>query len=96
MDRYWMRRALALARKGLGTTSPNPLVGAIVVDNNRKQVGQGYHRRAGEKHAEVWPSKRRAPSRKAARSTSHSNPALTKAEPLPAWIASSKAGSPVW
>ncbi len=47
----YMRRALALARKGLGQTSPNPMVGAVVVQTGRI-VGEGYHRRAGEEHAE--------------------------------------------
>ncbi len=47
-----MRRAMALARKGLGQTSPNPMVGAVVVKSGRI-VGLGYHRRAGEEHAEV-------------------------------------------
>jgi diaminohydroxyphosphoribosylaminopyrimidine deaminase/5-amino-6-(5-phosphoribosylamino)uracil reductase len=47
-----MRRALALARRGLGRTSPNPIVGSVIV-RNQTIVGQGWHRRAGEAHAEV-------------------------------------------
>jgi len=47
-----MRLALRLARKGAGTTSPNPMVGAVVVRGGRV-VGTGYHRKAGEPHAEV-------------------------------------------
>ena len=47
-----MRAALALARRGEGTTSPNPMVGAVVVRRGRI-VGQVYHHRAGEPHAEV-------------------------------------------
>ena len=48
----FMRRALSLARKGLGRTAPNPAVGAVVVRRGRV-VGEGYHRAAGEPHAEV-------------------------------------------
>ncbi len=51
-DIGYMRRALALARKGLGTVAPNPAVGAVVV-KNRQIIGRGYHRKAGEDHAEV-------------------------------------------
>jgi diaminohydroxyphosphoribosylaminopyrimidine deaminase/5-amino-6-(5-phosphoribosylamino)uracil reductase len=47
-----MRLALRLARKAAGKTSPNPLVGAVVVRGGRI-VGTGYHHRAGEPHAEV-------------------------------------------
>ncbi|MBW1999232.1 MAG: bifunctional diaminohydroxyphosphoribosylaminopyrimidine deaminase/5-amino-6-(5-phosphoribosylamino)uracil reductase RibD [Deltaproteobacteria bacterium] len=51
-DERFMREALRLARKGLGRTSPNPAVGAVVVRRG-KVISRGYHRRAGEKHAEV-------------------------------------------
>ncbi len=51
-DIEFMRMALALAKRGLGRTSPNPLVGAVIVKDN-KVVGKGFHRRAGEDHAEV-------------------------------------------
>jgi diaminohydroxyphosphoribosylaminopyrimidine deaminase / 5-amino-6-(5-phosphoribosylamino)uracil reductase len=47
-----MRRALRLARRGTGTTSPNPMVGAVLVKRG-KIIGQGWHRRAGEPHAEI-------------------------------------------
>ena len=47
-----MRQALRLARKGLGKTSPNPMVGAIIVKDNRI-IGKGYHHHFGGKHAEV-------------------------------------------
>jgi diaminohydroxyphosphoribosylaminopyrimidine deaminase/5-amino-6-(5-phosphoribosylamino)uracil reductase len=46
-----MSEALALARRGVGLTSPNPAVGAIVVKNGRV-VGRGWHRKAGAPHAE--------------------------------------------
>jgi diaminohydroxyphosphoribosylaminopyrimidine deaminase/5-amino-6-(5-phosphoribosylamino)uracil reductase len=48
-----MRRALQLAALGLGRTSPNPVVGAVVLDAAGRLVGEGYHARAGEPHAEV-------------------------------------------
>lgn len=51
-DEQFMRRALLLAQKGRGRTSPNPMVGAVVVRNGRI-VGEGYHARAGGPHAEV-------------------------------------------
>ena len=47
-----MRRALALAERGRGLTSPNPMVGAVVVREGRI-VGEGYHEAAGRPHAEV-------------------------------------------
>jgi diaminohydroxyphosphoribosylaminopyrimidine deaminase/5-amino-6-(5-phosphoribosylamino)uracil reductase len=48
----FMRRALELARKGWGQTAPNPMVGAVVVRDG-KIVGEGYHAKFGEPHAEV-------------------------------------------
>lgn len=51
-DRGYMSRALQLAAKGLYTTHPNPRVGCVLVKNGRI-VGEGYHLRAGEAHAEV-------------------------------------------
>ncbi|PYR27798.1 MAG: bifunctional diaminohydroxyphosphoribosylaminopyrimidine deaminase/5-amino-6-(5-phosphoribosylamino)uracil reductase, partial [Acidobacteria bacterium] len=53
-DKHYMDRALLLAARGLGRTSPNPLVGAVVVSPDEIVVGQGFHRRAGEAHAEVY------------------------------------------
>ena len=52
MDIKFMREALRQARKGLGRTSPNPAVGAVVVMEGRI-IAKGYHRRAGCPHAEV-------------------------------------------
>lgn len=51
-DEAWMRRALALASRGLYTTTPNPRVGCVIVKDG-KLVGEGWHARAGEAHAEV-------------------------------------------
>lgn len=51
-DEQYMRMALALARKGIGTTSPNPMVGAVLVKGDTI-VGKGYHKRAGSAHAEI-------------------------------------------
>ena len=52
MDRIHMARAVQLARLGLYTTGPNPRVGCVLVANG-EVVGEGWHRRAGEPHAEV-------------------------------------------
>ncbi len=48
-----MARALALAERGRGRTSPNPMVGAVVVDAEGVIVGRGAHERAGGPHAEI-------------------------------------------
>ncbi|HEY8315069.1 MAG TPA: bifunctional diaminohydroxyphosphoribosylaminopyrimidine deaminase/5-amino-6-(5-phosphoribosylamino)uracil reductase RibD [Candidatus Baltobacteraceae bacterium] len=53
LDRLYMQRACELAARALGNTSPNPTVGAIVVAQHGQTVGEGYHHRAGEPHAEV-------------------------------------------
>jgi len=49
----YMEHALFLAARGRGRTSPNPVVGAVVVSADGIVVGQGFHKRAGEPHAEV-------------------------------------------
>src|SRR6266550_1677734 len=51
-DFDWMRRALELAERGRGYVEPNPLVGAVIVRDGR-MVGEGWHQRYGEAHAEV-------------------------------------------
>ncbi len=51
-DEKYMRRALRLARRGLGKTSPNPMVGAVIVRDGRV-IAQGYHHHFGGDHAEV-------------------------------------------
>ena len=51
-DRRHLRRALALARRALGDTRPNPMVGAVLVRGGRV-LGEGWHHRAGQPHAEI-------------------------------------------
>ena len=54
MDMKYMRRALQLARLGEFGASPNPMVGAVIVDDATGRIaGEGFHRRCGEGHAEV-------------------------------------------
>jgi diaminohydroxyphosphoribosylaminopyrimidine deaminase/5-amino-6-(5-phosphoribosylamino)uracil reductase len=52
-DAVFMARALALAERGRGRTSPNPMVGAVVVDDEGVVIGQGSHEFAGGPHAEI-------------------------------------------
>ncbi|MEZ5729972.1 MAG: bifunctional diaminohydroxyphosphoribosylaminopyrimidine deaminase/5-amino-6-(5-phosphoribosylamino)uracil reductase RibD [Burkholderiaceae bacterium] len=52
LDHRWMARALELAEFGLYTSTPNPRVGCVIV-KDQEVVGEGWHRRAGEAHAEV-------------------------------------------
>jgi diaminohydroxyphosphoribosylaminopyrimidine deaminase/5-amino-6-(5-phosphoribosylamino)uracil reductase len=51
-DARFMARALALARRGMYTTDPNPRVGCVIVKDGRI-IGEGWHERAGEPHAEI-------------------------------------------
>ena len=53
LDAHYMARAIELARKGLYTTHPNPRVGCVIVRDGQV-VGEGWHVRAGEPHAEVY------------------------------------------
>lgn len=50
-DEFYMRRAIELAKKGRGWTNPNPMVGAVIVKNG-SIIGEGYHEKCGELHAE--------------------------------------------
>ncbi len=52
-DELYMRQALALASLAEGNTSPNPMVGAVIVSAEGDVVGEGYHHKAGEPHAEI-------------------------------------------
>lgn len=52
-DGFYMRRCVELARKAIGCTSPNPMVGCVIVKDG-KVVGEGFHPKAGQPHAEVF------------------------------------------
>jgi diaminohydroxyphosphoribosylaminopyrimidine deaminase/5-amino-6-(5-phosphoribosylamino)uracil reductase len=52
-DAYWMSMALKLARNGRFSTTPNPNVGCVIIDARGNLIGQGYHQKAGQGHAEV-------------------------------------------
>lgn len=51
-DEFYVKQTLKLAKKGLGWTNPNPMVGAVLVKNNRI-IGTGFHHQAGKAHAEI-------------------------------------------
>lgn len=52
VNKKYMTRAIVLAKRGWGRTSPNPMVGAVIVKNNQI-IGEGYHKCAGQAHAEI-------------------------------------------
>ncbi len=52
-DAKWMKRAIFLASLGKGRTSPNPMVGAVILDKNGKLISEGFHYKAGMPHAEA-------------------------------------------
>jgi len=52
LDRMYMQRCLEIALNGIGNVAPNPMVGAVIVHNN-KIIGEGFHAHYGEAHAEV-------------------------------------------
>jgi diaminohydroxyphosphoribosylaminopyrimidine deaminase/5-amino-6-(5-phosphoribosylamino)uracil reductase len=52
-DRLWMQRALELARRGIGLTTPNPAVGCVIVDRNGQLAGEGWHEYDQLDHAEI-------------------------------------------
>jgi len=52
-DQSMMHAALDLARRGSGYVSPNPMVGAVIVDKDRRIIGEGWHKRYGTPHAEI-------------------------------------------
>ncbi|WP_151748529.1 bifunctional diaminohydroxyphosphoribosylaminopyrimidine deaminase/5-amino-6-(5-phosphoribosylamino)uracil reductase RibD [Acinetobacter lactucae] len=52
-DQYWMQQAIELAKRGLYSTKPNPNVGCVIVKDDRL-IGEGFHPKAGQPHAEVF------------------------------------------
>lgn len=52
MYEEYMKKCFELAKQGLGKTSPNPMVGCVVLDKNGKEISTGYHAKYGENHAE--------------------------------------------
>lgn len=66
LDRYWMQRALELARRGIGLCSPNPVVGCVILDRAGQVAGEGWHEYDLLDHAEVVAlneAKQHAPNR---------------------------------
>ncbi len=55
-DTKWMKRAISLASLGKGSTSPNPLVGAVILDKNGNLISEGFHYKTGMPHAEAMAS----------------------------------------
>ena len=53
IHKKWMIRAIRLASLGRGFTSPNPLVGAIILDKKGKLISEGFHQKSGMPHAEA-------------------------------------------
>ena len=53
IHKKWMKRAIRLASLGRGHTSPNPLVGAVILDKEGKLISEGFHQKAGMPHAEA-------------------------------------------
>lgn len=51
-DEKWMKLALEIAKRGAGHVSPNPMVGCVIISGDGKKIGQGYHERYGQAHAE--------------------------------------------
>lgn len=51
-DEKWMKLALEIAERGAGYVSPNPMVGCVIVSADDRKIGQGYHERYGQAHAE--------------------------------------------
>jgi diaminohydroxyphosphoribosylaminopyrimidine deaminase/5-amino-6-(5-phosphoribosylamino)uracil reductase len=79
-----MRRAIALAARGLGTTSPNPVVGCLLLSADGEVVGEGFHAYAGGPHAEIVALAQAGERARGGTAWSRSSPATTPAAPAPA------------
>lgn len=77
----FMKRTLSLASRGAGTTHPNPMVGALVVSGGRI-VGEGWHKKPGESHAEAMALKEAGPAARGGFCMSTWNPVTTQAARL--------------
>src|SRR5437879_3796819 len=86
-----MQHALALARKGTGLASPNPMVGCVIVREGQI-VGEGFHQYEWRDHAEIVALKSAGDKARGARFTSRSNPAIIPAAPDPARTQLSRQG----
>ncbi|ENW78931.1 riboflavin biosynthesis protein RibD [Acinetobacter sp. ANC 3929] len=62
---YWMQQAIALARRGQYSTKPNPNVGCVIIKDGQL-IGEGYHPKAGQPHAEVFALRQAGENAKAA------------------------------
>ncbi len=87
----YMERVLELAEKGRGRTSPNPMVGALVIKNG-EVVGEGYHTAAGKKHAEVVALENAGEKAKGAVLISSLEPCCTAGKTPPCTEAIKKSG----
>ena len=70
IDKKYMQIAIELAKKGAGAVNPNPMVGAVVVQDE-KVIGTGYHKYFGGPHAEVYALEEAAQTNVSNRRTRH-------------------------
>lgn len=84
LDLSLMARALQLAARGRYTTMPNPAVGCVIASGDRV-IGEGWHERAGESHAEIHALSEAVAQPKVPRLMSHLSRAAITAAPRPVW-----------
>lgn len=83
-DSTAMGRAITLAARGLGSTSPNPVVGCVILDAEGRPAGEGFHQRAGGRTPRSTPCVQQVRRPVAAPRTSLSSPVTTPVAPAPA------------